>query len=67
MVVDAALFPASSTLGLEVSIAGRDAQQRTEISGYPIVQRHRVSNGVIVVEIEVFVLDEETTMEAKQT
>jgi hypothetical protein len=66
MVVNAALFRDSWTLGLEVSIVSRDSNQRTEILGYPVVQRHRVSNGLIIVEIEAFVIDEEiTTMECR--
>jgi hypothetical protein len=68
MVIDASPFPASSTLGLEVSIVNGDTSQRTEILGFPVVQRHCVSNGAIVVEIEAFVVEEETTaVECEQT
>jgi hypothetical protein len=61
VVIDASAFPDSWTLGLEVSILNTDPHQRTEILGFPVVQRHRVSNGAIVVEIEAFVIDENDT------
>lgn len=58
MAVDATAFPDSWTLGIEVSIVNGDPDQRTEILGFPVVQRHRICNGIIVVEIEAFVIDE---------
>lgn len=58
-IVNAMPFPNSFTLGLETSIINGDLSQRADILGFPVVQRQRVSNGVIVVEIEAFVVDEE--------
>ena len=48
---------AEAVLGLEISILGDDAQERSEIYGFPVVQKHRMSNGRIVAEIEAFFLE----------
>ena len=62
MVVDASALPASSILALVVSVIGAGATERPDVLGFPVVQRHRVSNGVVL-EIEAILLDE-TALEA---
>jgi len=52
---------AQNIVPLEVSILGGDAQERHDIYGFPIVLKHRLSNGQIFVEIEAFWIDEGQT------
>lgn len=51
MVVDGSALPRSSYLVFEVSVVGPATTARTEVLGFQVLQRHRVSNG-LVVEIE---------------
>ena len=59
MIVDASEFEAQSILAFEVSIVGEMAEPRTDILGFPIIQRCRLTNGPITVEIEAFRITEE--------
>ncbi len=59
MVVDGSALPQSSYLVFEVSVVGPAATERLDVLGFPVVQRHRVSNGVVV-EIEAVHVDETT-------
>jgi hypothetical protein len=57
MVVDASNFSDASILALEVSIVGPSAGARPEITGFPVLQRYRMHDKIIV-EIEAFLLTE---------
>ena len=56
MVVNASNFPNDSILTLETSILTPSAAPRSEVLGFPIVQRYQLLQGMIHVEIEAFLL-----------